>query len=271
MNQSMAPKGITVGFVWAGATRCLRRLRMCRVGLVAFFVAAGVNRSPAMLESTFLYFPTHSEAGTNLQEWRAGGKLIGYSSPIASPRMVWLMFHGNAGQASDRGYIQECLPNTDGVFIVEYPGYGRKEGSPSIESINAAAVEAYALLRTLYPGVPIGVIGESLGSGPASYLCSLANPPARAVLIVPFDNLLSLAKEHMPFLPVGLLIRDKWDNVAALLNYAGRVDIYGALQDTIIPVHHARQLAQSLPRATYHEVDCGHNDWSSSQLVKVGE
>jgi hypothetical protein len=140
-----------------------------------------------------------------------------------------------------------------------------------MQSINAAAVEAYALLRTLYPGVPIGVIGESLGSGPASYLCSLANPPARAVLIVPFDNLLSLAKEHMPFLPVSLLLRDRWDNAAALSKYAGRIDIYGALQDTIIPVNHARQLAQALPRATYHEVDCGHNDWSSRGHLKIGE
>jgi len=95
-----------------------------------------------------------------------------------------------------------------------------------MDSINAAAVEAYALLRTLYPEVPIGVIGESLGSGPASYLCSLPDPPARAVLIVPFDNLAAVAGEHFPFLPVGLLLRDKWDNVAALAGYAGRVDIY---------------------------------------------
>jgi pimeloyl-ACP methyl ester carboxylesterase len=140
-----------------------------------------------------------------------------------------------------------------------------------MHSINAAAVEAYGLLQTLYPGVPIGVIGESLGSGPASYLCSLPDAPSRAVLIVPFDNLLSVAKEHIHFLPVSLLMRDKWDNVAALARYAGRVDIYGAAQDTVIPVHHARQLAQALPRATYHEVDCGHNDWSSRGLVKIAE
>jgi pimeloyl-ACP methyl ester carboxylesterase len=185
--------------------------------------------------------------------------------------MVWLMFHGNAGQASDRGYVRGSLRDTDAVFIVEYPGYGQREGSPSMESINAAAVEAYALLRTLYPGVPIGVIGESLGSGPASYLCSLPDPPARAVLIVPFDNLAAVAKEHIRYLPVSLLMRDKWDNVIALSKYAGRVDIYGALHDSVIPVHHARQLARSLPRATYHEVDCGHNDRSSSGFVKIDD
>jgi len=73
----------------------------------------------------------------------------------------------------------------------------------------------------------------------------------------------------MPFLPVSLLLRDRWDNAAALSKYAGRIDIYGALQDTIIPVNHARQLAQALPRATYHEVDCGHNDWSSRGHLRL--
>jgi hypothetical protein len=222
-----------------------------------------------MLESPFLYFPTHSDAGTDLQEWRAGGKLIGYSSTVPTPRMVWLMFHGNAGQASDRGYVRRSLPSSDAVYIVEYPGYGQREGAPSMQSINAAAVEAYALLRTLYPGVPIGVIGESLGSGPASYLCSLPDPPARAVLIVPFDNLVSVASEHFPFLPVRLLMRDKWDNVTALAGYGGPLDIYGAMYDRVIPVAHARKLTQALPRATFHEMPCGHNDWSGRGLVKI--
>ena len=66
-------------------------------------------------------------------------------------------------------------------------------------------------------------------------------------------------------------MRDKSDNVATLSNYEGRIEIYGALHDSVIPVHHARQLAQSLPRATYHEMDCGHNDWSSRGLVKIDD
>jgi pimeloyl-ACP methyl ester carboxylesterase len=110
-----------------------------------------------------------------------------------------------------------------------------------------------------------------LGSGPASHLCSLAHPPARAVLIVPFDNLLSVAKEHMPYLPVSLLLRDKWDNVAALSKFKGRVDIYGAAQDVVIPVHHARALAKTVPQAVYREMDCGHNDWSGRGFVKIDE
>jgi pimeloyl-ACP methyl ester carboxylesterase len=243
----------------------------CKAVLVALLALSWANTLPAMLEGTFLYFPTHSPAATDMQEWRSEGKFIGYFSPVASPKMLWLMFHGNAGQASERGYIREVLPKTDSVFIVEYPGYGARERSPSMKSINAAAAEAYAVLRATHPGIPIGVIGESLGTGPACYLCSLTNPPSRAVLIVPFDNLLSVAKEHLPYLPVGPLMRDKWDNVAAISKYQGRVDIYGAARDEVIPVHHARQLAKSLPRAIHHEMDCGHNDWPGLGFVKISD
>ena len=242
----------------------LRRTVLC---VVLWVVMA--NPLFAMFEGSLLYFPSHLPAGSDLQEWAVEGKFMGYSHAVKAPRMVWLMFHGNAGQASQPGYIRASLPVTDAVFIMEYPGYGKRDGSPSMKSINAAATEAYAALGRLYPGVPIGVIGESLGSGPASFICSLGNPPGRLVLIVPFDNLVSVAKEHLGFLPVSWLMRDKWDNVAALSKYSGRVDIYGALEDTVIPFPHAKHLAESLPGAKFHEVKGGHNDWSAGNLVRI--
>ncbi|PTY08706.1 alpha/beta hydrolase [Opitutaceae bacterium EW11] len=223
----------------------------------------------AMLEGTFLYFPSHGPVSSFLQPWRIDGRQLGVASTVEHPRFIWLMCHGNAGQAANRGYVRACLPPEDSVYVLEYPGYGDREGSPSMKSINAAALEAYAALRRGFPGVPVGVIGESLGSGPASYLCSLTDPPDRAVLIVPFDNLLSVAKEHLRWLPVGLLMRDRWDNAAALSHYAGRIEIFGAASDEVIPVRHARQLAAALPRATYREMPCGHNDWSISGGVRI--
>ena len=220
-----------------------------------------------MLESSFLYFPTHATEKTDLANWVVDGLTIGFSRKVDSPKMVWLVFHGNAGQASQRGYIAGCLPSTDAVYVMEYPGYGSRAGTPSMNSINAAAAAAYAALRREYAASKIGVLSESLGSGPASYLCSLTDPPSRVVLVVPFDNLLSVAKEHIPYLPVSLLMRDKWNNLACLSKYPGRVDIYGATRDDVIPVAHARNLARLLPAARYHQINCGHNDWST--LVKI--
>lgn len=241
--------------------------RFARLALLAMIAACFCARSFAMLESTFLYFPGHSTERSNLALWSVDGQAIGVCREVAAPKMVWLVFYGNAGQASQRGYIVDCLPGTDSVYVMEYPGYGFRDGTPSMQSINAAAVEAYAALKRSHPGQDIGVLSESLGSGPACHLCSLPNPPSRAVLIMPFDNLLSVAKEHIWFLPVSLLMRDRWDNVACLSKYSGRVDIYGGTVDEVIPIAHARNLARSVPRAVFHEIPCAHNEWSV--LVKI--
>lgn len=222
-----------------------------------------------MLEGKFLYFPTHAANQSRLGEWRINGELVGYSRTVEAPRSVWLILHGNAGQASDRQYMVDCLPADSSVYIMEYPGYGMRPGKPTMATINAAAREAYANLRALHPGLPLGVFSESIGSGPASYLGSLTDPPDRLVLMVPFDNLLSVAKRHMKLLPVGLLMRDKWDNVKALKSYRGAVDVFGAEYDDIIPAVHARNLAKSVPQARYVEMPCGHNDWSMSEQAKI--
>src|SRR5205807_175796 len=132
--------------------------------------AAVATSSFAMLEGTFLYFPSHNVPGSDLEPWQANGQVIGYAHVVAVPKRVWLMFHGNGGQASQRGYIRDSLPATDAVFIMEYPGYGLRAGTPSMQSINTAALEAYADLLRRYPKAPIAIMGESLGSGPASFI-----------------------------------------------------------------------------------------------------
>lgn len=222
-----------------------------------------------MFEGSFLYFPSHARVPTPLREWRVGGELFGYTRPAEAPRMAWLVCHGNAGQAAQRAYVCPCLPPSDAVYVLEYPGYGDRPGSPSMKAINAAAAAALAAVRQAHPGVPVGVLGESLGSGPASWLCSQPAPPDRLVLVVPFDNLLSVAREHLRWMPVSFLMRDKWDNVAALADYRGRIEIFGAAADDVIPVKHAQRLAAALPRAAYHELRCGHNDWSAPGLVRI--
>jgi uncharacterized protein len=242
-------------------------IQLSRIAPVAIFILCTGLKSFAMFEESLLYYPSHSREKSDLKEWVVDEKIIGFCKTVESPKTVWLVFHGNAGQASNRGYIADCLPKSDSVYVMEYPGYGNRKGTPSMQSINLAASQAYEILRRTYPRHQIGVLGESLGSGPASYIGSLPDPPGRIVLVVPFDDLLSVAKDHFRFLPVSLLMRDKWDNVSALAKYPGKIDIFGAAYDTVIPVHHARNLADRLPTARYSELKCGHNDWSSRNLL----
>ena len=179
------------------------------------------------------------------------------------------MLHGNAGQASDRLYALPSFPREDSVFFLEYPGYGDRQGIPSKETLNQAAREAYAFLRGTYPRIPVCVVAESIGSGPASSLAGLSQPPDKIVLIVPFDRLSSVAEDYFPSFLVNLLLKDDWDNVEALSKYKGPVDVFGAEADTVISVRHAKNLAASIPSSKLMIISGGHNDWSYEGRVRI--
>ncbi len=222
-----------------------------------------------MIERKLLFYPTHRPHDNSLTQWAANGRAIGYARQIDSPRNVWLMLHGNAGQASDRIYAVPSFSPDDSIYILEYPGYGNRQGTPSQEAFNEAAKEAYELLRKSHPRIPVCVVSESIGSGPAAFLAGLDHPPDKLVLIVPFDTLSRVAEDHFPSILVRLLLTDNWDNVQALSSYKGPVEIIGAESDTIIPVKHAKALAAAVPGSQLKIINGGHNDWSYEGRVTI--
>ncbi len=223
----------------------------------------------APVERSLLFFPTHQPPTGPLTPWFQGDELLGYLRPVAAPRNVWLMLHGNGGQASDRSYALPCFSSADAVYVMEYPGYGGRAGTPSRAAFDAAAQEAYRLLRELYPSVPVCVAGESIGSGPACVLAALDRPPDKVVLMVPFDQLSLVARDHFPSFAVRLLLSDNWDNRSTLARYRGPIEIFGAKNDTVIPVTHAQALAAAVPSAKFTLIPGGHNDWSQSGQVSI--
>jgi len=223
----------------------------------------------ALFQRKLLYFPSHDKQSNGLTEWRNGDQLFGYARQMASPGTIWLFLHGNAGQATDRTYVLPSFPATDSVYILEYPGYGMRSGSPSMTAFNSAAQQAYELLKSQNPATSICIAAESIGSGPASYLATLPNPPDKIVLITPFDRLASVAGSHYPFLPVRLLFHDNWDNIEALKNYQGQLELFAARSDTVIPLLHARNLAASKPSSVLHVIEGNHNDWADGGKVKT--
>jgi len=237
---------------------------MLLVALILF----GTAGCPS-IERELLFHPTHRPHNNSLTPWTKNGEIIGYSRKIESPKNIWLMLHGNAGQASDRLYAVPSFSTDDSVFILEYPGYGSREGVPSKEAFDRAAKEAYLFLRETYPHTPVCVAGESIGTGPASSLSSLSQPPDKLVLIVPFDRLSLIAKDHFPSFLVDLILKDDWDNVEALSNHKGPVDIFGVEADTIIPVGHAKALAAVIPRPKMEIIGGGHNDWPYQGRVTI--
>lgn len=231
--------------------------------------------SVGCVQRRLLYFPSHRVGGNaaaqpGLVPWSVGGEYTGYARPVELPRKVWLLLHGNAGQAADRGYVLPHLNPQDALFVLEYPGYGERDGSPSKAAFDAAALKAYEWLVATYGDDRLIVLGESLGSGPACELAHAKQPPKHIVLIVPFDVLEDVAKEKFSWLPVGLIMLDRWDNVKALHDYTGKLDIFGATYDQVIPVHHARNLAAAHPEAAYHEFN-GDHGWARSRDIDLSQ
>jgi len=246
-------------------------LRLALIAAVTYLSLFGLT---ACVQRKLLYFPSHEAAPLQysrhqLVPWMKDGHLLGYSREVAGAGRVWLLLHGNAGQAWHRSFALDCFAYNDSVYIMEYPGYGTRPGKPSRKVFDAAAEEAYQYLRATHPGAKVCVLGESLGSGPACHLAKQPAPPDRIVLAVPFDRIVDVAQEKISFLPVRWVMLDRWDNIESLRGYKGPVEIHGATRDIVIPVAHARALAAAHPGSVYKEHDCEHGEWAVRSRVDL--
>lgn len=184
-----------------------------------------------------------------------------YLAPIEpSARAPLLMFmHGN-GELAD--YWSEefdtALRWGVGVLLVEYPGYGRAPGSPSEQSITAAAVALYdwAVNDPRVDPAKIIAYGRSLGGGAAVRLAT-NRPVAGMILESAFTSVADFAAR---FMAPAMLIRDPFDNRKSLALYRGPLLVIHGRRDTIVPFEHGRELAELVRGAQFVELDCGHND-----------
>ena len=145
-----------------------------------------------------------------------------------------------------------------GVLLVEYPGYGRSEGSPSQHSITEAFVAAYDMLikRKDVDPSKIILLGRSIGGGA---ICTLAEqrPSAMLILKSTFINIRSMAAKY---LVPGFIAPDSFDNLSVVSSYNGPVLIIHGKNDELIPYKHGVTLFKAAQQRTLLTYDCGHND-----------
>ncbi|UCF05463.1 MAG: alpha/beta fold hydrolase [bacterium] len=186
------------------------------------------------------------------------------SDTLVRLRGVVLIFHGNAGSATDRFYyVPEIQRLGFRVVLCEYPGYGARPGSLREAALVVDAVQAARAAIEQF-GEPLYVLGESLGCGVATALAARDDIDVRGVvLITPWDNLPNLAQALYPYVPARLLLRDRYDNIRNLRHYKGPIAVVMAGEDEIIPEKRTMHLFESLPENkrlwTLH--GAGHNNW----------
>lgn len=231
------------------------------VVVVAFFATQ-------RLESNLLFYPSHNQNTGSLDEWFILDEYVGLKKEIPEPECIWLFLHGNAGQAENRDYVIHYFSEKDSVYIMEYPGYGPREGKPSDESFNKAAEQVFRFLQKNHVDKPVCIVGESIGSGPASYLGSLKSPPEKIYLLAPFDRIRDVAKNRVPNILVDLLMDNDWDNVTALKQYENPVVIFAMNRDQVIPFQHAKNLHNNLKNSKFTLLNGNHNQWGHHKEVE---
>jgi hypothetical protein len=177
----------------------------------------------------------------------------------SGPSPLWLFTHGNR-ELIDYWPEEFEEPRQAGlaVLLVEYPGYGRSDGSPSEVSIAEAVLAAYdwAQQQPRIDKSRIIPYGRSLGGGAAAIVA--AQRPAPALILE--SSFSSVAAFASGFGAPRFLVRDPFDVVARLETVKAPILILHGDRDTIVPPHHARALAAASNRATLKFMPCGHND-----------
>jgi hypothetical protein len=219
------------------------------VTLVVWLVAiyAAICGAAYFGNRVFMYFPDPTrvapmEVGLNgVKEIEIavaeGVTLITWHAPAKDDKPTILYFHGNAANAANRApRIELIRENGFGVLYVNNRGYGGSGGRPTEEDNVADAIAACDYLIGL--GVPAGKIvayGESLGSGQAVRLAP-ARPVAAVVLEAPLTSTVDVARRTYFWLPLGLLITDKYNNERNIRSVAAPVLILHGEQDKVIPI-----------------------------------
>lgn len=209
--------------------------------------------------------PTDAEAvplrtgdGLELTAWR-------FPPAGADREAAVLVLPGNAGNRGGRTELGRSLAGAGfTALLVDYRGYGGNPGSPSEDGLHQDALAAWEHLREDFAADSIILFGESLGSGVAARL-DAETGPAGIVFRSPFTGLAAVASEHYPFLPVDLLLRDRYPVVEHLDEGTGPVVVVYAAADEVVPAEQSLEVAAAAEAAgretTVVEIEAeGHND-----------
>jgi uncharacterized protein len=275
-------------------------LRLVLVGLVIYSACVLML---ALLQRSLIYFPSRASAvvpanfglpadrvlaaqittddGLTLHGWHVlpAGLGVDPSAGFDAVRRpegpVILYFPGNAGHRGFRS--DELLTLADlgaHVFLFDYRGYAENPGRPTETNLIRDARAAWRDL-TDHRGIQadqIVLFGESLGGGVAvrlaADLCRDGITPGGLMLRSTFSSLADVAAYHYPWVPVRLLMIDRFESDQHIPTVACPILLIHGSRDTIVPIRFARKLFEAAPQQSasgiakqFAELDrADHND-----------
>jgi uncharacterized protein len=192
-----------------------------------------------------------------------GQILNGWFVPAHNARVTMLYCHGNAGNISHRVHKVKFFHDMGiNFFIFDYRGYGKSSGRASESGLYKDAQAAYDYLKARrdVDTSSIVVYGKSLGGPVAADLCM--HRKAKALILEgSFANVALRAQQLYPFLPMKILITQKYDTIAKVRKlHIPKLIAHGS-NDDVISFGHAKLLfkAAAEPK-TFLAFEGGHND-----------
>jgi alpha/beta superfamily hydrolase len=163
-----------------------------------------------VFQRSFIYLPTSAGVGSveSFTLERPDATLRISTRPHDGPGAV-VYFGGNAEP------VAWTVPELAGAFpdraiyALHYRGYGGSSGRPAEGLLRGDARALFGMVHDRHPDVI--VVGRSIGSSLAIQLAA-EEPVSRLALITPIESILAIARRAAPLLPIGLLLRDRWES-----------------------------------------------------------
>lgn len=135
-----------------------------------------------------------------------GKTLSGLLFKTDSAKGLIFYLHGNAGSLRSWGEVAKTYTDLNyDIFMLDYRGYGKSEGSiSSQEQLYGDVQSAYNELKKTYPENKMVVLGYSIGTGPAAKVASVNNPKL-LILQAPYYSLTDMMRHTFPVIPTFIL------------------------------------------------------------------
>ena len=182
-----------------------------------------------------------------------------------------LLFHGNAGNLFNRVYKLNELNKLDlNILLISWRGFSGNKGKPTEKNLYHDAGEVVKWLNSL--GVinkNIILYGESLGTGVATEL-GTRNIFGGIILESPFTSIAKAAKIYYPYLPINLVLKDRYDSIEKIQSITVPILIMHGKKDNIVPQKMGLELFEKAnePKFNYFPENDDHMMEYNDELLK---
>lgn len=233
--------------------------------LIAVAVVVTIVAVVFAFQRKLVYFPSPGPlpsaeevlpGGRDVRLVTADGLLLdGWHFELPDAPATVIVFPGNGGNRLGRVPLaRELVSRGLSVLLFDYRGYGDNPGKPSEEGLTYDARAALDLVDG-----PVIYFGESLGAAVAVELAT-HRAPVGLVLRSPFASLAAVGSHHYPWLPVKMLLQDKYPVVERVSGVDVPTVVLLGTADSVVPPAQSREVATAA-RAKLIEISgADHND-----------